>query len=192
MNNALNTRNDLIIILIHELLLNSFVLIFRENKDNQSETWKESFKLLSIQNESAIMKLLNESIKFRSISIKSYYQNDYVDNNDKLSFSSTESSIESSISSSVESSIESSIDLSIETILEHTDSIVFIESIKRDRDRFRKFFSSIANFIFNTIDAINLVSLFIASRQKKIASLLEKDVFISINKKERIDKCSNF
>ncbi len=38
-NNALNTRNDLIIILIHELSLNSFVLIFRESKDiNQSET----------------------------------------------------------------------------------------------------------------------------------------------------------
>ncbi len=32
-NDALNTRNDLIIILIHELSLNSFVLIFRENKD---------------------------------------------------------------------------------------------------------------------------------------------------------------
>jgi hypothetical protein len=29
------------------------VLIFRENKDfNQSESWKESFKLLSIQDES--------------------------------------------------------------------------------------------------------------------------------------------
>jgi hypothetical protein len=39
MNDALNTRNDLIIILIHELSLNSFVLIFRENKDfNQSES----------------------------------------------------------------------------------------------------------------------------------------------------------
>jgi hypothetical protein len=38
MNDALNTRNDLIIILIHELSLNSFVLMFRENKDNQSET----------------------------------------------------------------------------------------------------------------------------------------------------------
>jgi hypothetical protein len=37
MNDALNTRNDLIIILIHELSLNSFVLIFRENKSNQSE-----------------------------------------------------------------------------------------------------------------------------------------------------------
>ncbi len=53
MNDALNTRNDLIIILIHELSLNSLVLIFRENKDfNQSESWKESFKLLSIQDES--------------------------------------------------------------------------------------------------------------------------------------------
>jgi hypothetical protein len=37
--------------------LNSSVLIFREDKDNQSETWKESFKLLSIQNESAIIEL---------------------------------------------------------------------------------------------------------------------------------------
>jgi hypothetical protein len=35
--------------LIHELSLNSFVLIFRESKDfNQSGSWKESFKLLSI------------------------------------------------------------------------------------------------------------------------------------------------
>jgi hypothetical protein len=38
MNDALNTRNDFIIILIHELSLNLSVLIFRESKDNQSET----------------------------------------------------------------------------------------------------------------------------------------------------------
>jgi hypothetical protein len=37
MNDALNIRNDFIIILIHELSLNSFVLIFRESKDNQLE-----------------------------------------------------------------------------------------------------------------------------------------------------------
>jgi hypothetical protein len=37
-NDVLNTRNDLIIILIHELSLNSLVLIFRESKNNQSET----------------------------------------------------------------------------------------------------------------------------------------------------------
>jgi hypothetical protein len=38
MNDALNTRNDLIITLIHELSLNSLVLIFREDKNNQSES----------------------------------------------------------------------------------------------------------------------------------------------------------
>ncbi len=167
MNDALNTRNDFIITFIHGLLLNSSVLIFRESKDiNQSESWRESFKLLSIQNESAIIEILNESIKFRIISLKSYYQNDdHI--NDELSLSSIESSVESTI--------------------EHTnliiDSIVFIESIKRDRDRSRKYLVSIANFIFNTTDAINLVSSFTASRQKEIVELLKKDVFILINKK---------
>jgi hypothetical protein len=39
MNDALNTRNEFIVILIHELSLNSSVLIFRESKDiNQSES----------------------------------------------------------------------------------------------------------------------------------------------------------
>jgi hypothetical protein len=38
MNDALNTRNDSTITFIHELPLNSFVLIFREDKCNQSET----------------------------------------------------------------------------------------------------------------------------------------------------------
>jgi hypothetical protein len=51
------------------------VLIFRDSKDfNQSELWKESFKLLSIQNELTIIELSNELIKFRIISLKSYYQ----------------------------------------------------------------------------------------------------------------------
>jgi hypothetical protein len=180
--------------LIHELSLNSSVLIFRESKDfNQSESWKESFKLLSIEKESAIVELSNESTKFRFISLKSYYQSDdHI--NDELSLSSTESSIESSISSSVESSIESSIESSTESTaesqnnLEHfdliIDSIVFIASIQRDRDRFRKYSASIANFIFNTIDAINLVSSFTASRQKEIVDLLEKEIFISVNKKD--------
>jgi hypothetical protein len=88
--------------------LNSSVLIFRENKGtNQSEAWKESFKLLSIQSESAIVELSNESIKFRIISFKSYYQNDNHADNDELSLSLAESSIESSIESSVELIVES-------------------------------------------------------------------------------------
>jgi hypothetical protein len=39
MNDVLNIRNKFIIILIYELLLNSFILIFRESKDfNQSRS----------------------------------------------------------------------------------------------------------------------------------------------------------
>jgi hypothetical protein len=140
--------------------LNSLVLIFRENKDfNQSESWKKSFKLLSIQSESAIVELSIESTKFRFISLKFYYQND--DHaNDELSISSIESLIES--------------------IFKHTDAIVFIESIKRDRDWFRKFSSSIVNVIFNII---NVDSSFTAFKQKEIVDLLEKEIFLSVNKK---------
>ncbi len=69
MNDALNTRNESSITLIHDLSLNSQVLVFRE--DNE---WKGSFRLLSIQNESTIIDLSSESTKFRSTSIKSYYQ----------------------------------------------------------------------------------------------------------------------
>ncbi len=65
------------------------------------------------------------------------------------------------------------------------DSIVRTKSIKRDRDRSRKYSTSIAylNFILNLIIAD---SSFIASRQQKIAELLEKDVFLSVNKTEML------
>jgi hypothetical protein len=178
MNDVLNTRNDSIF-LIHNLSLNSSMLIFREDKDiNQSKTWEESFKLLNTQNESTIIELSNESIKFLNISVKSYYQNNHA--NDDLLFSSTESLIESSIESSTESSVESNVEFQDNLII---DSIIFIESIKRDRDRFRKFLVSIVNFIFNTISE-SVVSSFITSRQQEITDLLEKEIFISVNKRD--------
>jgi hypothetical protein len=74
-NDVLNIRNELNITLIHELSLNSSVLIFREDKSiNQNESWIESFKLLNVQNESAIIELSSDSIKFKSTSVKSYHQ----------------------------------------------------------------------------------------------------------------------
>jgi hypothetical protein len=175
MNDALNTRNGFTITLIHGLPLNSPVLVFRESKGfNQSGSWKGSFKLLSIQGESAIVELPNGSIKFRTTSLKPYYQDDD-HTNDELSLPSAESLIGSSIESSVEPNVESQDNLTIE-------SIVSTASVKRGRGRPRKFLSSITNFIFNTTDAVNLVPSFTASRQKEIAGLLEKGVFISVNK----------
>jgi hypothetical protein len=64
-------------------------------------------------------------------------------------------------------------------MLTNDESTSLIESIKRDRGRFRKYLASIANVIFN----INIDSSFIAFRQKKIADLLEKEIFLSVNKR---------
>ncbi len=70
---VLNTRNDLIIILIHDLFLNSNVLIWRESKNNnQRDKWTESFKFLDIDDEIYKIELLSESIHFWSIVIRSY------------------------------------------------------------------------------------------------------------------------
>ncbi len=174
-NDVLNTRNESTIILIHGLSLNSLVLIFRKSNIDQSDSWKKFFKLLSIQNESAIIELSNESIKFRSTSVKSYYQN-----HDHTDDENSSSSFTSNMSSFIESQNNFIFD-SIVRILIHQEAS---ELSKRDRDRSRKYLASIAylNFTLNSI--ISVDSSFIASRQQKIAELLEKEVFLSVNKIE--------
>jgi hypothetical protein len=66
------------------------------------------------------------------------------------------------------------------------ESTSFIESLKRDHGRFRKYLASIVNVIFNiiNIDSSLIDSSFTAFRQKEIADLLEKSVFSSVNKKD--------
>jgi hypothetical protein len=184
-NDALNIKNDSISF-IHNLLLNSFVLIFRKSNIDQSKSWKESFKLLHIQNESAIVELSNESIKFRSISVKSYYQDDQDNhvNDENSSSANIFSMIESSnIFSFIEFENDHfAIDSIVRTFIHHES---FASSSKRNRERSRKYFASIAyfNFILHS-NIVDSSLLFIASRQQKIADLLEKEVFLSINKIE--------
>jgi hypothetical protein len=55
--------------------------VYRERNSNQSESWRDSFKLSNINDESVIIELSNDSTKFRSTTIKSYYD-DHVDNVD--------------------------------------------------------------------------------------------------------------
>jgi hypothetical protein len=61
LNDALNTRNDLFSILIQNLSLNSDVLVYRKKNDDQSKSWKDSFKLLSVDDESTIIELSSNS-----------------------------------------------------------------------------------------------------------------------------------
>jgi hypothetical protein len=79
------------------------------------------------------------------------------------------------------------IDSIIRTFIHH--EFFASESSKRDRDRSRKYFASIAylNFTLNSITD-STVSRFIASRQQKIAELLEKEIFLSVN---RVDVLSD-
>jgi hypothetical protein len=157
MNDVLNTRNESFTSLIHDLSLNSQVLMFREDNIDQSESWKESFKLLSIQSESAIVELSSESIKFRSTSIKSYYQDDHTDDENSLS------SFTSNMSSFIKFEDDHFAVNSIVHTLIHLELFAF-ESSKRDRDRSRKYSISIAylNFTLNSITSFD--SSFIASR----------------------------
>ncbi len=169
-NDALNIRNGSIS-LIHNLSLNFSVLMFREDNIDQSESWKELFKLLNIQKESAIIESSNESTKFRSTSVKSYYQDDHVDDEN--------SSSSSIMLSFIESQNNFIIDSIIRTFIHHE---LFASSSRRDRERSRKYSASTAYLKFTLNSTAD--SSFIASRQQKIAELLEKEVFSLVNRAE--------
>jgi hypothetical protein len=145
-----------------------------------------------------IIELSSDSTKFRSTTIKSYYD-DHVDlENSSLFISIIDFSIIASVSKS--SNMSRSNDQFVVSNQESKFETLS-NSFKRDRDRSRKHFASIAylNFVFNTIVDLALASIslfavafkfdsivhialsqFAAFRQKKINDLIEKDVFQSV------------
>jgi hypothetical protein len=210
MNDALNTRNDSFSILIHVLSLNSDVLVYRERNDNQSKSWKNSFKFLNINDESMIIEFSSDSTKFRSTTIKSYYDDNHFENS-SLFISIINLSFIAFVSKS--SNMSQSNDEFAVSNNQESKSEIFSNSFKRDRDRLRKYFASTAylSFVFNTSDDLDLAFVFIiasistfaltvitkfvsmihialfqfaAFRQKKINDLIEKNVFRSISKND--------
>jgi hypothetical protein len=206
LNDALNIWNDLFSILIHNLSLNSDVLVYRERNDNQSKSWKDSFKLLNVNDESAIIELSSDSTKFRSTMIKSYYDDDYLENSSSfisiVDFSFIAFII---VFNSKSSNMFQSNDQFSALNNQKSKSEIFSNSFERDRDRLRKYLASTAflSFVFNAIvdlafasisqliidfkfDSIVYIALsqFVVFRQKEINELIEKDVFQSINKND--------
>jgi hypothetical protein len=178
--------------------------VYRERNDNQSKSWKDSFKLLNTNDESVIIELSSDSTKFRSTTIKSYYD-DHVDlENSSLFISIIDSSIIASVS---KSSIMSQSNDQFVVSNQKSKFEIFSNSSKRDRDRSRKYFASTAylSFVFSTtvdfafdftsisllavaskFDSIVHIALsqFAAFRQKKINDFMKKNVFQSINKND--------
>jgi hypothetical protein len=186
--------------LIHFISLNSNVFVYREKNDNQSESWRNSFKLLNINDESMIIELSNDSTKFESTMIKSYYD-DHVDLENSSLFISIIDLNSLIIASASKSSNMSRSNDQLVVSNQESKFEILSNSSKRDRDRSRKHFASIAylSFVFNTtvdfafasislfadaskLDSIVHIALsqFAAFRQKEINDLIEKDVFQSV------------
>ena len=110
-NDVFNTRNGFSTIHFHDLFLNSFVLMYREELAGRSDIWKESFNLINIENESAILNLSNEPTKFRIISMKPYYENNLSnDENSKIS--------------------------DVSDFLDHLEHLTFLETIDENSEHF--------------------------------------------------------
>ncbi len=156
---ALNTRNDLIIISIHDLFLNSNVLIWRENNANQRDKWTESFKFLDIEDEICKIDLSSESIDFRSTVIKSYH----VQSSDDVE--STQKNVQSSDDEN-----------------QNFASEIFIRFTRARRLSLRyQNFADITVFLQDDVDSssstFTLISTFAESRRKEINDLLKRQMF---------------
>jgi hypothetical protein len=157
-----------------------------------------------------IIELSNDSTKFRSTTIKSYYD-DHVDLENSSLFISIidlNSLIIAFISKSSNMSSSNDQSQSNDQFVasnQKSESEISSDSSKRDRDRFRKYFASTAylSFVFSTTVDLALVSIslfaiafkldsiihialsqFAEFRQKEINDLIEKDVFQSTNKND--------
>jgi hypothetical protein len=159
LNEALNIRNDSFSILIYNLSLNSSVFVYREKNYDQSRSWKDLFKLLNVNDKSIIIELSNDSTKFRSTMIKSYYD----DNHD---FENSSSIINNSFITtfvSKSSIMSQSNDQFVVSIDQKSESEIFSNLFKRDRDRLRKYFASTAylSFVFNMTDDLDFAFAFV-------------------------------
>ncbi len=165
--NALNTRNDLIIISSHDLFLNSNVLVWRESNVSQRDKWIESFNLLDIENQTCKIALSFESTDFRSTVMKSFLIksiNDVESINENVQFIEDVQSLNHQNNSSTEFLTRSTRARRLSLKYQNfADIIIFLQ----DDDSLSNQFES---FSFSTL-------IFTKSRRKEINDLLKKRVF---------------
>ena len=185
-NDVFNIWNGSNSTLIHGLPLNSLVLVYRESKTGRSGTWEEPHKLLDVQGETAVIELPNGLIKFRTTSVKSYYQTDL---NDEQNYSENvapnpapdpaNTAPVGNLADDKNSGSENTIHNKFENINENTSAT----RIKHGRGRIVKYSASINQtapdvcFVFDGINIFQPSPQFQAFRLKEIMELLEKKVF---------------
>jgi hypothetical protein len=141
---------------IHDLPLNSPVLVWREGNTGQPGHWDGPFPLLSIEGETCVVKLGNGATSFRSTVVKPYLQ------------------LESTRDEAAEEPTR--IDEPVPqptTPLQETppQGVQIIQPVKRGRGRPRKY------PVLTGLADIEIYLQYDASRQKELNGLLEKGVF---------------
>ena len=71
---ALSMRNGPRVDAVHDLPLNSSVLVWREGNTGQPGSWTGPYKLISMEGESCVVNLPHGPITFRSTTVKPYYE----------------------------------------------------------------------------------------------------------------------
>lgn len=79
---ALNTRNGPIVDAVHDLPLNSDVLVYREGNAGRHGAWSGPFKLIGIQGETCRIELPSGPTEFRSTHVKPYLTEPHDDDDD--------------------------------------------------------------------------------------------------------------
>jgi hypothetical protein len=146
---ALGTRNGPSTTEIHDLTINSDVLVWREGNTGQPGSWEGPYKLVAINGEDCVLSLPRGNTTFRSTSVKPLYVPD-------------ESTIETDPLDPPDRNNQDP---------EGEDSIAVDTSptVKRGRGRPRKY-ADVTLFLQDDVD-------YEASRQAEITGLLEKGVF---------------
>lgn len=203
-NDALNTRNGPSTNLIHDLPLNSPLLVFRERNAGQSGSWKGPYKLLNIQGKSAIIELSSGPTQFRSTSVKPYY-NPIIETDENFDKDTKDTSLETRdnpeyqevspihLPPDIPPTLVSSTPLISSTATSTLPSTPSTPA-KHGRGRPRKcpiqtnlLTSSDICFVMNNLhyDDVNVrLPPYTLSRQKEISGLLEKEVFQVVNSKD--------
>ena len=91
--NIFNIWNKSSTISVRNFSLNSEILIFRKNIENQTDAWKKLYKFFDLKNETIIIKFFWKSTQFRIIIIKSYYRSNDAKKTEHSSFSIDEKKI---------------------------------------------------------------------------------------------------
>ena len=157
-NNALNQRNGPSVEAIHDLPLNSNVLVWREGNTGQGGKWTGPFKLISLKEETCKVQLPSGPTDFRTTVVKPYLQPELEPESEDEDEGTPNESIEEIQTKSNEQPRRNT------------------ERVRRLPARFQQHLADISVFLQDEASPS-----FEDSRRKELNGLLEKGVFEVVN-----------